>query len=232
MSIDFDGVDDVVTLATVTTGAAKSFSAWFFADTEGEVGGVGDGTITGQSTFNNLLGFDGSGTKKLQFRSDRATDGVWVMTSGMTTLAEWHFVCVTYDSTSTSNDPIMYLSQAGVLSTLTVGSGLTETSTPSGAETGDGGTWAVGSRASDGTQAFDGRIGEYAMWTRVLSAADVSALFAMGVQTLAGAYLYWPMDRQPTVQATDFSGNARNGTLGGSPVVGDNPPIRAVSRQG
>jgi hypothetical protein len=153
------------------------------------------------------------------------------MTTGFTTLAVWHFVAMTYDGTLTTNDPIMYVSEgAAALSVLAVGSGLTETSTPSGSEVSDGDTFETGSLG--GLFAYDGLIGEVAVWAnRILTAEEVAAIFHLGVQAVAGAHLYWPMDDTGTAHATDFSGNGRNGTITEA-VVGANPPVRPAGRAG
>lgn len=228
MSLDF--ATATVTLTNVTLGNPRSFVMWVRPDTQGtsNLGGIlKHGTGNGRT----MLRWNGSaGSSKLQILSDRSTDGIWVMTTGFATFSAWHFVGLVYDGSSTSNDPVLYVSDGSTLSILTVGSGLTESSAPSGSEQSEALTLVLGQ--GNGSDAEDGKIGEFACWAnRGLSGAEMAGIFVNGVMQVPGAYLYWSMDRQTNALALDLSGNGRHGTVA-SATVAENPPIRPAGRRG
>lgn len=93
------------------------------------------------------------------------TDGEWVMVGPAT--GTWAHVAMTYDSGSTTNDPVMYLN--GTSSTVT------EITNPTG-------TWATGTddvylgNQSAGVRGLDGSLAESAVWNRILTAGEILAL--------------------------------------------------------
>ena len=236
MSYLFDGVDDQVNFTPITTGDARSMLAWILPNTQGE----GDeGRIlshgTGDKAARAHWGWNATAaSKKIKFESNRATDGFWEMTTGFTTLAEWHGLVLTYDGTSTSNDPILYTLDSQGFQTLTVGSGLTEGAAPSGTEGADGVVLYAGNSSTTG-RTFDGLIGEFAIWaSKLLSADEAKAVLYNGAMTIPGMYLYWPFDSQTvggSTGAPDYSGNGWSGAIVGA-TLGANPPIRPAGRRG
>lgn len=238
MSLDFDGVNDQVTLASQTLGDVVTFAGWFDADSQGESDqGVlfAQGPISGLGNARHLIKWDGTGSsKKLRIGTTRATtSGNWDMTSGFGTLAGWKFVAYTLDISSTTNDPTLWTWDGTTFSTLTVGAGLTETATPSGAVSdADPQTIYLGGDSGTG-RSFEGRIGEAGLWTVALTTEGVESLLVNGLLGLKSGnlHLYWPMDSTGAAHALDFSGNARNGTIAGA-VEFANPPTRPCGRRG
>jgi hypothetical protein len=225
------GATQNVQRAATTLGDARTYLWWMLPTTQGE----GDAGVIYRhdegGSRQTIQWNAAAGSKKLQFRSNRATDGIWTMTTGLTTLTEWHGCVLTYDGALTTNDPILYVLDSTGFSTLAVGSGLTEDTTPSGAEGADGGSLIVGDSGA-GTAGYDGSLGEMATWASLLlSAAEAAAVLVQGALAVPGAYFYWPMDNTGTAHATDLSGNARTGTITGA-VVGANPPVRPAGRKG
>jgi hypothetical protein len=231
MSLDFDGVNDVVSLTSQTVGTTISVLCWFDADDQGE----GDnGVLWSHGNYETSVGRGSlawnatAASKKLRFVSHRATtSGRWDMSTGFAAVTGWKAALVTYDSGSTSNDPIMYTLDGTTISTLTVGSGLTETQTPNGTDGTDNTTYRVGTENA-ANKSFNGRLGEHAFWTSILTAAEASAVLTLGPMAVPGMYLYWPMD---LATGTDFSGNGRDGTITGA-IAGANPPTRPAGRKG
>jgi hypothetical protein len=235
MSLDFDGVDDIVNLASQTLGTTLSMACWIQADNQGELdeGKIFEFGTAGAQRW--AISWNGTAaSKKLYIAIKRASaDGVWTMTSAFTNVTGWKFVGFKLDNGLTTNDPTMYVWEPDAaafptFTVLTVGSGLTETSTPNGAlSEADTQTVRVGSRSS-GASSFNGRIGEFALYTSLLGDADFAAIAHLGPMAVPGMFLYWPMD---LATGTDFSGNARNGTITGA-VAGENPPSRPAGRKG
>lgn len=79
----------------------------------------------------------------------------------------WYDFVITFDASSASNDPIWY--KDGVSQTVT------ERVTPSGTILTTDDNIYVGN-VSDDSLTWDGRIAEYAVWNRVLSASEVAQL--------------------------------------------------------
>jgi hypothetical protein len=225
VSLDFDGVNDSFdSSATLTLGNTVTFACWFNADTQ---------------SGNNMMMAHGSGqrmelmweatasSKKLRwFTTWNSGVGAWNMTSGFGTLSGWKWVAVTYDANATTNNPIMYTFDGSTFSVLTVGSGLTQVNTPVGAIIADNLTLYHGN--GGGAFFYDGKIGEATVWKRILSDAEVRAVFALGVNAMPDHFNYLPMD-DGRVQNLGSSGTSF--TISGA-VAGENPPTRAAMRKG
>jgi hypothetical protein len=224
VSLLFNNVNDVVASdATLTLGETLSVFAWINPTSAGEGGG---GYIMSQrdgATPRLSLGI--SGTNRLTLRIDRtSTPAIWTTADDTLVLSTWQhagFVITTF--TTDANDPTFYINGAvSALSTDTNGSGT---------ELSDNATVRIGNN-SVLTRTFDGLIGEAAIWTRVLTAAEAAAVYMLGVLAVPdGLFLYWPMDNTGTAHATDLSGNGRGGTVTGA-AVGANPPTRPAGRKG
>ena len=224
MSYDFDGVDDyIVAVSGATLGPTISASAWFNADTMGEING---GTIIGHSTGVELerwkIHFNQIGTNKLSLAAKFGTTwGAWDMTTGFATLPGWKWVMATW-TVGLANTPTLYVFDGGWIQTMTVGNGkLTVSAAPSGTDPIDGGNIDLGSNYGQ-IQAFDGRIGEVGVWTRILTEAEALAVWTYGVRAITnGRYLYQPLHGD----ARDYSGNNRHGTISGAVNHPSSPPI-------
>jgi hypothetical protein len=235
VSLDFDGVDDVVICNGQTVGTLISAVIYFDADTQGQ---SNNGALFGHGNYETSVGRGylawnaTAASKKLRFVACKsASSGRWDMTTGFTTLTGPKAALVTYDSGSNVNDPILYLLEGSTLSVLTVGAGLTEVQTPSGSDGTDNVPWRVGN-ANGNTRTFDGRLGEHALWQRIFSLAEAGNVLFGGPMKAPGMYLYWPMDDSGVAHATDYSGNARHGILTNGPVRAVNPAVRPAMRQG
>ena len=213
-SLDFDGTDDIVTGPSVALGATNTVFAWVRPDTVGE-GGVG------QILWHNAaLGANGFFTEDAVnkwfkwYQVFGTTVGIWRTNASTVTLGAWQSVARTYDSSATTNDPLIYINGASVT--------VTEVSTPVGTVNTNTGVIYAGNQVGL-TQTTDGKIGEWAVWTRLLSAIEIKAVYLFGVLAVPnGLALYWPMSGS-VANAKDLSGNARHGTVTGA-ILGADPP--------
>lgn len=142
-------------------------------------------------------------------------------------LAEWtwttaqegspliHHLAITYDLSSTANDPTVYHDGTA----LTVGAGLTEVLAPSGTVTNNSVALCLGNRPAQDRTLF-GWLAEFAEWDRILSAGELAAL-ADGVTPAAfprGLTEYFPFVRStqsrivgpPTVTGTAANPHPRS----------------------
>lgn len=226
MSLSFDKIDDIVSTASLTPGVTTfTFAAWIKPISIGE---NNEGIIIAwRKTAGSpeLIQLQMIATTTFGLKSKwNTTNGAWKAPDSQITLNAWQMVAADYDWNTTSDDPIFYHNGGSV--------SVTESATPGGTK--DATTsnpFDIGN--SDSTdRTFDGLIGEAAVWLRRLTAAEHAAIYALGVQAVPDSlYFYWPMDNTGSAQATDFSGNGRNGTITGA-IAGENPPTRPAMRRG
>lgn len=165
--IDFDGA---ATLVTITDAAAiqnifdggGAIAALINIDSDGE-GAVGR-VLDKSAWFLNVQNFAG-GLVRLNFRHGfSGTQGIWQSAVNVP-ISTSLLVVVVYNNSNVANDPTIYLFNLSTeaFSTLTVGSGLTETSTPVGTRTTDvASNLIIGNNAAGGAT-FDGRLDEVAV---------------------------------------------------------------------
>lgn len=218
ISLDFDGVDDIITGPSITVGDVFTYFAWIRPDTLGEnsagfISTHGPFELVGDTRAILLL----RTTNAFRFAAGRSTQfGEWAAPTDSIVLGVWQSVAATYDISVATNDPLLYVN--GVSQTVT------EITTPSGTAPTEPRTLYVGDRPIS-ARAFDGKIGEVAVWNRILTAAEIAAVHWLG--WLAGPaipFLYWPLDHSDVATtARDFSGNGRDGTTTGA-VLAENPP--------
>lgn len=219
-SLSFDGVDDVVSRATVTIGQAFTFGVWIKPATLGE-GNIARILEHGPDLTPREYFYISSGPR-LQFAAGRTvTDGSWRPTASVLTLGAWQHVAVSYSHSSNSNDPTLYLNG--------VSQAITESGAPSGTATADGVTLYVGN-TSGGDRTWDGLIGGLVCITRELTADEHMALYLMGPLAVAGRdqmILWWDMEGSDA-NARDLSGNGRDGTLTG-PTLAEHYPASSFA---
>ena len=142
------------------------------SDGQGDVGRL----IDKAAWYLNVQNESG-GNVRLNFRVGfSGTDGIWqsaVTIPLSTPLA----IIPGYNADATTNDPTIYVINlsTGVVSTLTVGSGLTETSTPVGTRTTDVGSDLIIGNNAAGTLTASGDIDEPAVFTTLPTAAQAKA---------------------------------------------------------
>lgn len=103
----------------------------------------------------------------------------------------WAHILVTYDGGSSANDPLAYVD--GVSQTVTEATG------PSGTLNTNTSRYIVGNRANDDARNWNGRLCEFAIWNRILTTAEISAL-AKGYSASFfpnGLQEYIPLIREP-----------------------------------
>ena len=219
----FDQDDDKVTVGNnaainglFASGGTESF--WIFPNSvgEGTWGRILDAT-TGHMAF---LGSASGSACMLFFYHDWSTDGNWNTTSTDITLGAWNHIVITYDGSSDSNAPVIYVNDSS--------KAVTEGQSPAGSIGNDDADKIIGNKA-DGSRTFDGYISEVAMWKTVLDADAVTAIYNSGVQGFdllsdSGNYDnaadvdgWWKLDNPVTIQ--DLTANDNDGTVAGTPAM-------------
>ena len=166
MARDFDGTDDTIayTLNAAQTSLTQiSISAWVYPDAVAQFKGF----ISWGGAFPNTqiqINFDDGLNGWVFFQDWSLTNGVWYVAKPST--GAWTHIVVTYDGSSTSNDPVFY--RDGTLTTPT------ESTAPTGTINNTSTTFNLGSVGSG--DYFNGRIAEVGVWNRVLTEGEALQL--------------------------------------------------------
>ena len=178
--------------AVIVTGAeidniwdgGGTLSMWIRPRSDGEsnigrIASKGNGWLVSASEDN------GSAAKLRFYHAFSSVDGDWTTTSLELPLNEWTHVAVSYDSSSDSNVPTIYVS---------------------GSPVSHGGTNATGTYLSDitnhlafgdsplGTRGYDGALSEVVMYDDILTQAEVTNLYQGGTPHSDNQQLYLKMD--------------------------------------
>jgi hypothetical protein len=108
-----------------------------------------------------------SGSRQLQFGSSHATQGVWNATGYDLPANEWVHVTLSYDQSSTANNPVLTINGQAVT--------LTRATAPSGSVNTTDAT-RIGGSGGNMNQAWKGRIDEARLHNRILTADEVALL--------------------------------------------------------
>ena len=182
-SLQLDGVDDYMTVATPTTLTDFTTSVWLHR--------------TGNGNFDGIFGQDSSTAKGgiLRYVSLDGTNITLYLTSGWTAMSgalaidTWHHFALTYDSTA--NELKSYIN----------GSLYTTISSPdfSGQNTNAHSFSRIGMRNGSTATSFPGLLDEIALWNTAKSASDITAIYNSGEPTtITGAIAHWRMGEQAT----------------------------------
>lgn len=160
--------DAIIGKASAGGSEKMTLSAWIrpLSDGEGNNGRVIDFGAQDVAIF---VSHESGGLVRIFYSARFAGNiGTWQTTNREVSLTEWTHVAVTFDATSASNDPIIYINGVSVP--------ITENSTPSGDYDGiTTETCHIGNR-SDGNRAFDGQLADVAVWNTILEPSDVLAI--------------------------------------------------------
>jgi hypothetical protein len=217
------------TLPHVINLTQRSFSFWIYPDTY-SVGGDGDTIISIASPSGGEIVYLSS--NKIVYIRGFNTSGVW--TADPPSLNAWSHVAITYDQSSVSNDPVIYINGVSVA--------VTEFTTPVGTALSEyGGVLDIGNSSLLSTPyggCLNGKLFDPRIYNRILSASEIVALYNSGTpdETLVtdglvfqGFAMYY--DRQLPTGHTTLSSSipiTENiiravGIPHGAPVVRSNP---------
>jgi len=183
-ALDFDGTDDNVDTTYITHHTKISFTAWVYVRGWGgnNLGRIIDKRASGGTQV--FLLFVSSTNAKLNFdRNFSTTLGEWVTPTNSIALGNWYHVALTYDDSSVSNDPKIYINGISQV--------LTESSTPVGTANTNTDSYIIGNRG-DGLRGFDGYIEEVRLYNRILTDLEVMQLYI-------NPYAMWKDDLFPAI---------------------------------
>ena len=179
--------DEIDTPFIMTQQARTTFAYWVWRNGDGGIPGGHHLIINGCCELLYIGPAIGANNFALQFNFD-TTSGQWSTADPGKTA--WHHYCVTYDNTSTSNNPIVYIDGVSV--------SVTTVTTPSGTATGQG-QLIIGSNGPSG-DVFDGAICEMGIWFGRILTLETARQLANGMSPAfwpQGLVFYNPMLRGP-----------------------------------
>ncbi|MHA2060818.1 MAG: LamG domain-containing protein [Candidatus Sifarchaeia archaeon] len=168
-SLGFDNTDDTVTVpndASINDLDTLTLTAWFYANGWGENNA---GRIFYKpDAFDILLTSDG----QFIFNAERWTnDGTWITPQNTLTLGQWYHIAVTYDYSSTSNDPSFYVNGKPVV--------VIQTSAPSGGPNSESADLEIGNTSGLG-RTFDGQIDDVRIYNYALTQQQINDVYNSG----------------------------------------------------
>ena len=222
----FDGADDVYSIAADSDinglfDSGGSVSMWLFANTVGETAGR---PLYGKDAYYCYINNASGTTCDFDFvHYGSTTTGNWGSSARSFNLGVWNHVVITYNNSSTSNDPVIYINGSAI--------SLTESAATDSPDD-DTDIKYIGS-SDTAHRTWDGYISEVAMWKAILDADAVTVAYNAGVQGFdlsadSGNYDnsgdlkgWWKMDNAFTVQ--DLTSYNNDATAAGSPVLSTMP---------
>lgn len=192
--LDFDGVDDVVSVGTpavLNDVGTITIAAWIFPRSldPNNFGRIVTKEVSSTGGWLFCTGGFVGHTPALEFfRYFGTTAGDWLGPTGSIIFNTWQHVAMTYNRGSTANNPVLYVNGQSVT--------VTTHSTPAGTLTSDAtGTFRIGNSpfSSDG---FDGLIQNVRVYNRILTAAEITQLYNGGrfySGITSGLIGWWPL---------------------------------------
>jgi hypothetical protein len=167
----------------------RTYSIWVFRNGNGggNLGRMVD-KRTGADGHTEMLNFEIVAVAYQYSRQWSGGEGRWAFSAPAT--GEWHQFSVSYDGGAAANDPVMYLDGAS--------QSLVTDINQSGSLNTSGSNYVIGNRGNDDARNWDGQLAEFAVWDRILSAAEHAAL-GKGFSPLhfrQSLILYVPMIRE------------------------------------
>ena len=132
------------------------------------------------------------------------SNSLWRRDDGIV-VGEWTHVVITYNADSVTNNPTLYLNGTQI--------GLTEITTPAGTREDDAGANIFFGDNPAGTVSQDGRIDDVRFYNRMLTKAEIQALYSLGNNEDSSLVGHWKLDELSGTNAADSSGNSNTGTL-------------------
>jgi hypothetical protein len=218
--------DQITTSYTAGVSSTYSLSMWVWIKSTGNNGFGYIFTQGGgfpQST--NAVMSMGNSTTTVGFdQVFSTTTGVWTFNSAA--FGAWQNIVVTYDNSSTSNNPTVYVNGSSVT--------VTRATAPVGTATRTAHSMAIGNSADTNHNAFDGKIADFAWWNGAILTANEAKALASGVSPLKVRYanlsLYLPLYGLSSAEP-DWGPSHSTQTITGTAFT-SNPPTSGFPLQG
>jgi len=218
VGLTFNGVSSKLTTDLTSHSATVTYSVWIRPVTAGgaNLGRVFDKRTVGAEV--ELIDYTGSNLEFNRSWNGGTSFPAWVTTAGTVLAGPWVAVGLSYDSGLTTNNGIWYLDGVSVAVTQ-LGAD------PTGSVDSNADPIVIGNRGSDNARGFDGDMASFAIWDRILTAAEHLSLFqGADPRSMATNLLrYYRMD-QGGANEPDLAGIGANATATNLTTSGTSPP--------
>jgi hypothetical protein len=160
----------------------RTFAVWVNAN------GAGGGAVgrlfdkrEGAAAQAEICFYNGS---YLHYERTHSTTAIQVRHTNALTNGRWTHFAVTYDSSSTSNVPEIYIDGIHDAGVQTIGP-------PAGTPVTNTSRYSIGNRVTDSIRNWDGLIGPFAIFNNILSASEIASLYQNTFQIAASPRRIW-----------------------------------------
>jgi len=188
MAIDFGGVDgqyiDFGSPSAVDNLTQKTVSWWAYLDGYGE---SGYGTHFSKSLNNGWEIWNQSDGVLVYYHSFSGVNGRWHSAASSYSLSNFVHFALSYDSSSTLNDPLLYVNGAAV--------SMTEIASPAGSSIDDSAqNLYIGNGVQSTNYAIDGKVSGVRIYNRILTADEVATIYsARGADNIKNGLVFCPV---------------------------------------
>jgi hypothetical protein len=166
----FDGTDDYVSFSSASS-TEITISAWVYSASNGDSTTPRIVNMPGYVFYFARIDADPQFDDVVMFASARSTAGFWHTPLNTIGDGSWYHVLAVYDSSSTDNDPQIYING--------VSQDVLESTTPSGAQQSNIGTGYIGNRSGQ-DRGWDGLIDEVKIFNYALTEEQVRTEYNSG----------------------------------------------------
>lgn len=210
---DCDGTNDEIAFgsdASIDNFTARTIALWVRADATG----VNQVWVTKGVATNEVLAQ--SSLDLVRYISDWTTDGNWIGTTDVADAATFHFVCVRYNNSATSNDAAIRVDA--------VDETLTTDTAPTGSWVADAGNELQVCETNPDAADFDGNISFFTFDNTFFSVADCNRARWWG-RAKGGLAVYHPFltNKLANEGVATANGTATGTTVASSPVPVQRP---------
>ena len=169
-AMNFEAAENLVTIPahkSINDMPQFTFSAWVYYT---GAGGLGVGRIfdkTGSGTSGKFLYLNNEFGRLDFFHYFSTTVGTWYITNSSLTAGNWYHIQISYDNTSTTNDPVICVNG--------VSKSIIEISTPVGSAVSDVSNGLLLGNRSDAERYLNGKIAMPKMWNVIRTEAQALA---------------------------------------------------------
>jgi hypothetical protein len=213
------GTTGAITSATFTCTTTQSISCWVFRDGFGGADTVNSQVLWGQPGGDQMQWINSADARNDKFSYIRVFTGNGNWYWDKPTYKTWVNVIVTLDATLTTNIPVAYYNAVSqTVSTFTA---------PTGTVANVNATQILGNRAA-GDRVWNGIIAEFAVWNRILTSDEITALGTATNTGYGGAspalfpsglLEYIPMDDSPVTSKVLTAPTVTGTTFRSHPVI-------------
>lgn len=197
------GSTDYINTGKTDHATQRTYTCWLYWDGSsmfGTPGRIFDKRTSGSEVELLFMVDQGDGSAKVDFsRWWSGGQGSWATNNAPILKERWWCIAVSYDASSSSNDPAIYVNGRAVAL-------VDELLTPSGSVNSNAESYIIGNRANDTLRAWRGFLVDLRFYDRILTPLDIWDIYvdrwglyqSTPLMTDAGSVYWWTQPATPT----------------------------------